>query len=258
MKKIFSFWETVKGFDIKVLNEREVRAAAGILFVFAIIAFMNSWLLWNFTYTKIFVIYFLFDFFIRLFINPKFAPSLILAKIIVWKQEVEYVWAPQKRFAWWVWFILGLIILYTLVLSNIVWPQNMIICVLCLVLFAFESMFGICIWCKIYNIFNKNKSQLCAWWVCKNTKKEDIQKVWFIQIITLFIWIVGIVLLLNYKNMFDTNIKAYDTKNINNNNIKIYNAKDNIQNTTKDDCVVPNWAKAIWHKKLWKKHHGCE
>ena len=33
MKNI-KFGETVKGYDIPVLNEREVRAAAGILFIF--------------------------------------------------------------------------------------------------------------------------------------------------------------------------------------------------------------------------------
>ena len=32
MSKLFGFGETVAGYDVPVLNEREVRAAAGILF----------------------------------------------------------------------------------------------------------------------------------------------------------------------------------------------------------------------------------
>jgi hypothetical protein len=97
--KIFSFGEKVEGFDVKVLNEREVRASAGILFFFAMISFMNALLLGNFYMTKIFVIIFMVDFFIRIFINPKFSPSLILGRFFVKNQKPEYVGAPQKKFA---------------------------------------------------------------------------------------------------------------------------------------------------------------
>jgi len=44
---------------VRVLNEREVRAGAVILFFFALIAFMNAWLTGNFYITKVFVIAFL-------------------------------------------------------------------------------------------------------------------------------------------------------------------------------------------------------
>ncbi len=62
MNNIFTFGETVAEYDIKVLNEREVRAGAGILFALALIAFLNSWLVGNFVPTKIFVVGFLVDF----------------------------------------------------------------------------------------------------------------------------------------------------------------------------------------------------
>ena len=55
MNSIFSFGEKVPEYDMKVLNEREVRASAGILFLFAMIAFLNSWLIGDFTITKIFI-----------------------------------------------------------------------------------------------------------------------------------------------------------------------------------------------------------
>jgi hypothetical protein len=41
----FSFGEKVHGYDISVFNEREVRAAAGILFVGAMVSFMNAFLI---------------------------------------------------------------------------------------------------------------------------------------------------------------------------------------------------------------------
>lgn len=43
-QSFFSFGEQVHGYDIRVFNEREVRAAAGILFVGAMVAFMNAFL----------------------------------------------------------------------------------------------------------------------------------------------------------------------------------------------------------------------
>jgi hypothetical protein len=39
---MFGFGEKVAGYEIRVFNEREVRAAAGIVFLFAFIAFMNG------------------------------------------------------------------------------------------------------------------------------------------------------------------------------------------------------------------------
>jgi hypothetical protein len=115
MNTIFGFGETVEGYDITVLNEREVRAAAGILFFFALVSFMNSWLLGNFHLTRIFVIAFLIDFAIRIFINPKFLPSMTLGRLAVRNQETEYVGAPQKRFAWAVGLALAVTMFYLIV-----------------------------------------------------------------------------------------------------------------------------------------------
>ena len=41
MSKIFNFGETVNGYEVKVLNEREARAGAGILFLLGFISFVN-------------------------------------------------------------------------------------------------------------------------------------------------------------------------------------------------------------------------
>ena len=83
-----------------------------IVFFFAIVSFMNAWLIGNFQPTRVFVIAFLVDFTLRIFVNPRLAPSLILGQWIVRKQQPEYVGAPQKRFAWAIGFVLALIMLY--------------------------------------------------------------------------------------------------------------------------------------------------
>src|SRR3989344_7590916 len=103
----YSFGEKIKNYSMRVLNEREVRAAAWIFFLFASIAFFTAWFSGNYYLIKLFVISFLVDFSIRLFINPKYAPTMTLGRLIVNNQNVEYVGAPQKRFALGIGFVLA-------------------------------------------------------------------------------------------------------------------------------------------------------
>src|SRR5665811_1041608 len=100
MRSIFVFFKQKTAYEMRVLNERAVRASAGILFFLAIISFMNAWLTGNFQPTRVFVVGFLIDFTIRIFINPRYAPSLILGQWVVHRQQPEWVGARQKRFAW--------------------------------------------------------------------------------------------------------------------------------------------------------------
>jgi hypothetical protein len=79
MSGILRFGDHIDGYSVPVLNERAVRAAAGILFALALVAFMNDWLLGNFGPTRVFVVGFLIHFAIRIFINPRYAPTLIVA-----------------------------------------------------------------------------------------------------------------------------------------------------------------------------------
>lgn len=88
--KIFQFGEQLPEYVVPVLDERAVRAGAGILFFLAIIAFMNAWLTGNFQPTRVFVVAFLIDFTIRIFINPRYAPSLIVGQWMVRQQHPEW------------------------------------------------------------------------------------------------------------------------------------------------------------------------
>jgi hypothetical protein len=99
MSKIVKFGEDVKGYTIPVLNEREIRAAAGLLFLMMFITIQNAARNQNFTSLKYAVIIFLTDIAIRVFINPKYSPFLIIGRFIVRNQTPEYVGAAQKKFA---------------------------------------------------------------------------------------------------------------------------------------------------------------
>src|SRR5580704_10742921 len=82
MKKVIQFGETVEGYNIPVLNEREIRASAGILFLGLIISLMQILYKNDFLIVKYFITIFLADFAIRVFINPKFSPTLIIGRLI--------------------------------------------------------------------------------------------------------------------------------------------------------------------------------
>ena len=91
------FGEQVAGYDVRVLNEREIRAAAGILFLLALIAFMHAWLLGNFQWTRLFIVGFVLDFTIRLLLNPRYAPSMVLGRFMVRQQQPEYADDGHRR-----------------------------------------------------------------------------------------------------------------------------------------------------------------
>lgn len=189
MRDIFYFGEQVKGYDIRVFNEREIRAGAGILFALGMVAFFNALLIGNFNYIKVFVVIFFLDFFIRIFINPKFSPSLVLGRIGTKNQVPEYAGAPQKKFAWAIGFVLSLIMFFLLVVFDIRSYLNLIICLLCLLFMFFESAFGICIGCFMYNKFTKNKAELCPGGACSIKRKEKIQEISFYQIGILLVFV---------------------------------------------------------------------
>ena len=106
MSTIIKFGEDVKGYNIRVLNEREIRAAAGILFLMMFISIQVAAIKGDFLLLKYAVVIFLTDMLIRVFINPKFSPTLIIGRLIVRNQVPEYVGAQQKKFAW----IIGIIL----------------------------------------------------------------------------------------------------------------------------------------------------
>ena len=156
--KLFDFGEKVSGYDVKVINEREARASAGILFVFALFSFLYAFNFRDFKFTQIFVAFFFIDFFIRVIINPRFAPSLIMGRFFVSNQVPEYVGASQKRFAWSFGLILSIIMGYLLYFEIMLPFVKIPICVLCLFLLFSESAFGICVGCKVYNFLYKDKA----------------------------------------------------------------------------------------------------
>jgi hypothetical protein len=176
MGKIVEFGEDVPGYDIPVLNEREIRAGAGILFVLMFVAIMTAILKSDFTLLKYGVTIFLTDISIRVLINPRYAPSLILGRLMVRKQTPEYVGAQQKKFAWIIGMVLALVMFALQVVVNSFSPITGLICLICLIFLFFETSFGICIGCFFYSKIYKEKAQHCPGEVCDPRDRQEIQK----------------------------------------------------------------------------------
>lgn len=209
MNKIIKFGETVEGYKIPVLNEREIRAAAGILFLMMFISILKVLFLGDFLLLKYTVTIFLTDILIRVFINPKFSPSLIIGRLIVRNQVPEYVGARQKRFAWIIGTVLATTIFIHLVIVNAFSPITGLTCMVCLLFLFFETAFGICLGCKFYSMFYREKAQYCPGEVCDVKLKQEFQKTSKVQLLIVFGFIAYIFFI---TSTFHTNYdkKPYD------------------------------------------------
>jgi hypothetical protein len=195
VRNVIQFGETVDGFDIRVVNEREVRAAAGLLFLATFLSLMFILFKQEFTVIKYVITVFLADFLVRVFVNPKYAPTLILARLIVRNQVPEYVGAVQKQFAWLIGIALSGAMFIHMVLMNAFSPITGIICLVCLIFLFFESAFGICLGCMVYPWIYKEKAQYCPGEVCDVHAKQDIQRTSLVQVLVLIAFIAGMILL---------------------------------------------------------------
>jgi Domain of unknown function (DUF4395) len=200
MKRVKQFGEIVEGYNISVLNEREIRASAGILYLvmfwsWILVIFNDNYLLLKYANTI-----FLADFIVRIFISPKYSPLLTIGRLIVSNQTPEYVGAAQKKFAWTIGLVLSAIIFLLLVVMNSDSFINFFICHTCLIFLFFESAFGICLGCKFYSMFYKEKAQYCPGEICDANAKQEIQKTSLLQVafvIGFFAFVITISMLFN-------------------------------------------------------------
>jgi hypothetical protein len=247
MTKLFQFGENHPDYPVRILNEREARGAAGIMFAFALVAFMNAWIKGDFATTKLTIVAFFIDFFIRVLVNPRYSPTLIMARWMVNNQAAEYVGVPQKRFAWGIGLGLATLMMYLVVLNEVRGPINMITCLICLMLLFFETAFGICIGCKLFNLFNKEKAQLCPGNVCEIKDREPIQIVELSQGVIAIAYLALLFVLAPVLRGLTPELRS---------------ANSAVQSTQvspaeEERCRVPDFAKKMGHEEKWRLHNGC-
>lgn len=237
-----AFGERVEGYDVPVLNEREARAGAGILFFVALVAFMHAWLEGNFALVQLVIIGFFVDFFLRVIVSPRLSPSLIVGRFFVRNQRPELVGAAQKRFAWAIGLALAAAMLWLFVGLGVRGPLTMAICALCLLLLFFETAFGICLGCMIWNAVMPTPAELCPGGVCEVRDRTPIQKLSAGQGLAL----VGFAAVMVAAPPIARHVAELHGP-----------AAPLGAEAEAARCTVPAFAKAIGHEAMWKKHNGC-
>lgn len=171
---LWEYGEKVPGYDVTVINEREARAAAGILGLLGIIVIFVGIGYNHIIVARVYLTFLWFDFFIKV-LTPKYAPSLLLGKFMVRNQKPEYVGGLQKRFAWSIGWLISFPMIYWFVLHWDITFYKVLICLLCIALMFLESAFSICVGCMIYQIVMKQSPNYCPGGVCEIRSKEPIQ-----------------------------------------------------------------------------------
>ena len=257
MAKIFQFGQDVEEYDFKVINERDARASAGIMFLLGTISFFSFIMTKNLFWAELFSITFIIEFVVRVFVNPIYAPYMLLGSFIVSNQEPEWVEASPKKFAWVLGVILGLIMAYFIV-SNIVSPVRLLTCVLCLILLFLESAFSICLGCIVYKKLNK-KLYKCPGGVCEVSSKQETAKGGFIVLLVFVALFYGTYYGLKEYKYFpkvEHISKAKEAKNIateQTNKVIITKKSEETK-----DCTPPQWAIDMGHRDIWLEHHDCK
>ena len=145
-----------------VVDERAVRASAGLTMMAAITVFCLAFFYGLFLPITLFASFSFFDFVLRVFVGVQYSPTLLVSSWLtqtVLKMQPEWVSAMPKRFAWTIGVILSGIV------AVLFWTGNnglstQLICAVCVLFTWMESAFGYCAGCHIYKLFNL-KSEAC-------------------------------------------------------------------------------------------------
>lgn len=162
----FDFGEKIPEYDFPVFNERAIRAAAGMLFLVGFAAWMTAAITDNFQFLRAFGALFMLDMFIRVFLNHRYAPSMVIGSFVTRNQRPEWVDAIPKKTAWYI----GLGMVFTACLlmgwGNLSGPIPLALCGMCISFLFFESAFGFCAGCWLHQKFAKTPPRLCSGDVC--------------------------------------------------------------------------------------------
>ncbi len=190
-KFLLEYGEHVPGYDVTVINEREARAAAGILFMLGMIVIFVGIGYNHVIVARVYLAFLFLDFTARM-ISPKYSPSLLLGKLVVQHQKPEYTGGLQKRFAWTLGWLISIPMMDWFVLHWDITFYKVLICILCLTLMFLEAAFSVCVGCMIYKFIIKEGPKHCPGGVCEVRTKEPIQMFNPIQKVIAALTIVGL------------------------------------------------------------------
>ena len=134
-----------------VVNERSVRAAAGITMVIGAVAFSYAYFDQQYVPLQAAATLFFLEFLVRLTFGIGYSPVGLLARAMTAGQPPEWASAKPKRFAW----TLGLLMALAMTLITNLGLRGALplsICVACLALMWLESVLGLCLGCEVHGL----------------------------------------------------------------------------------------------------------
>jgi hypothetical protein len=157
-----------------MVNERVVRAAAGITLVIGAVAFSYAYFARQYVPLQSAASLFCVEFAARVTIGIRRSPVGLLARAMTSGQPPDWVSAKPKRFAW----TLGLVMATAMTVitnSGIRGYLPRTICFICLTLMWMESALGICLGCRIYAVLaargwtaGDREIEVCADGACRS------------------------------------------------------------------------------------------
>lgn len=152
-----------------MVNERSVRASAGILFLLGFSALSVAFFTGDSQPLQGFAIIFLLEMGIRLGLDHRFSPSMIVGALATRTQRPEWVSLEPKKWAWGLGFALALSTCLAVGWGNLDATVMMIACSVCLALLFAESALGICVGCYLFTLVRRKQPQHCAGDTCHYT-----------------------------------------------------------------------------------------
>jgi hypothetical protein len=132
-----------------VVDENEVRAAAGLTMVIGAVAFAYAYFDKQYLPLQAVATLFFVEFLIRVTAGIRYSPIGVVARALTFGLAPEWVSAKPKRFAW----SLGLAMTFAMTVitnSGIRGLLPRTICLICLALMWMESALGLCLGCRIH------------------------------------------------------------------------------------------------------------
>jgi MFS family permease len=132
-----------------VVDENQVRAAAGVTMVMGAVAFSLAYFNHQYALLQVVATLFFVEFLIRLTAGLSVSPIGVIARAMTLRQAPDWVSEKPKRFAW----TLGLGMTFAMTIITNSGIRGMLprtICAICLTLMWMESVLGLCLGCQIH------------------------------------------------------------------------------------------------------------
>ena len=146
-----------------MFNENEVRTAAGLTLIIAVIAFSYAYFEQQYLPLQVASAFFLVEFVLRTTLGIRYSPVGVVARWLTRGQEPVWVSAKPKRFAW----MIGVGMAFAMVIITTIGIRGWLprsLCLTCVTLMWLESALGLCLGCKLY-----------AWLVRHGLKERDAE-----------------------------------------------------------------------------------